>query len=104
MEIQTKIHTIFLMIGSTECGKTTFAKEVLMPQLTFADESKNMKANVQYISSDRIRQEILGCDYDKYDQVMLEASSQAFHLLFERLSMASSFPIYVSSLLWIPPD
>lgn len=70
-----------------------------MPQLTFADESKNMKANVQYISSDRIRQEILGCDYDKYDQVMLEASSQAFHLLFERLKMASSFPIHAEFII-----
>ncbi|BBH22269.1 polynucleotide kinase-phosphatase [Paenibacillus baekrokdamisoli] len=93
MEIQTKVHTIFLMIGSTECGKTTFAKEVLMPQLKFADESKNSKSNVQYISSDSIRQEILGFDYDKYDNVMLEASSQAFHLLFERLKVSTSFPI-----------
>ncbi|MBP1966444.1 putative kinase [Paenibacillus aceris] len=93
MEIQTKVHTIFMLIGSTECGKTTFAKEVLIPGLRFADESRNVKANVQYLSSDSLRQEVLGYDYDKYDQVMLEASEQAFHLLFEKLKMATSFPV-----------
>ncbi|MDK8182047.1 metallophosphoesterase [Paenibacillus sp. UMB4589-SE434] len=93
MELRTKIHTIFMMIGPTECGKTTFAQDVLIPQLRFEDIHKNAKFNIQYISSDAIRQEVLGSDYDKYDQVMLEASSQAFHLLFEKLKMVTSFPI-----------
>ncbi|NBI29876.1 metallophosphoesterase [Chengkuizengella marina] len=93
MQIQTKMHTIFMLIGSTECGKTTFANEVLIPQLKFEDESKNVNSNIQYISSDRIRQEVLGVDYDKYDQLMLEASDQAFHLLFEKLKMVTSFPV-----------
>ncbi|MEK5161707.1 metallophosphoesterase [Paenibacillus sp. FSL R5-0527] len=93
MEIQTKVHTIFMLVGSTECGKTTFAKEVLMPGLRFEDRGRNIKANVQYLSSDQIRQELLGYEYDKYDQVMLEASEQAFRLLFERLKLAASFPI-----------
>ncbi|WP_373228772.1 metallophosphoesterase [Cohnella sp.] len=93
MEIQTKVHTIFLMIGSTECGKTTFAQEVLIPGLRFKDEGRNLSANVQYLSSDNIRQEVLGYPYDKYDQVMLEASSQAFHLLFEKLKMVTTFPV-----------
>ncbi|MDT3427783.1 putative kinase/UDP-2,3-diacylglucosamine pyrophosphatase LpxH [Paenibacillus forsythiae] len=93
MDIQTRVHTIFMLIGSTECGKTTFAKEVLIPGLRFEDALRNVRANIQYLSSDQIRQEILGYEYDKYDQVMLEASEQAFHLLFERLKMATSFPI-----------
>lgn len=93
MDILMKVHTIFMLIGSTECGKTTFAKEVLIPGLRFEDASRNMRANVQYLSSDQIRQEVLGYEYDKYDQVMLEASEQAFHLLFERLKMATSFPV-----------
>ncbi|GED66996.1 polynucleotide kinase-phosphatase [Brevibacillus reuszeri] len=93
VEIRTRVHTIFLLIGPTECGKTTFAKELLIPALRFADESKGVQANVQYISSDQIRQELLGHDFDKYDQVMLEASEQAFHLLFEKVKMATSFPI-----------
>ncbi|SDE48982.1 Calcineurin-like phosphoesterase [Paenibacillus sp. UNCCL117] len=93
MNIQTKVHTIFMLIGSTECGKTTFAKEVLIPGLRYEDFGRNVRMNVQYLSSDQIRQEILGYEYDKYDQIMLEASEQAFHLLFERLRMATSFPI-----------
>lgn len=93
MMIQTKVHTVFMLIGSTECGKTTFAKEVLIPGLRFDDPGKGIRANVQYLSSDGIRQEVLGYGYDKYDQVMLEASDQAFHLLFERLKMATSFPV-----------
>lgn len=93
MDIQTRVHTIFMLIGSTECGKTTFAKEVLIPGLRFEDTERNTKANVQYLSSDQIRQEVLGYEYDKYDQVMLEASEQAFHLLFERLKMVTSFPV-----------
>ncbi|WP_284642023.1 metallophosphoesterase [Paenibacillus silviterrae] len=93
MEIQTRVHTIFMLVGSTECGKTTFAKEVLIPGLRFEDTSRNVRANVQYLSSDQIRQEVLGYEYDKYDQVMLESSEQAFHLLFERLKMVTSFPV-----------
>ncbi|OMF22059.1 metallophosphoesterase [Paenibacillus sp. FSL H8-0548] len=93
MEMRTRIHTIFMFIGSTECGKTTFANEVLMPQLRFREEEKGVIANVQYISSDSIRQELLGSDYDKYDQVMLEASDQAFQLLFEKLRLVTTYPI-----------
>lgn len=93
LKITTQVHTIFMLVGPTECGKTTFAKEVLIPGLHFADEEKHVRANVQYLSSDQIRQEILGFDYDKYDQVMLEASEQAFHLLFEKLKMATTFPV-----------
>jgi len=93
MDIQTRVHTVFMLVGSTECGKTTFAKEVLIPGLRFEDVSRNVRANVQYLSSDQIRQEVLGYEYDKYDQVMLESSEQAFHLLFERLKMVTTFPI-----------
>ncbi|MCL6604005.1 MAG: metallophosphoesterase [Paenibacillus sp.] len=93
MEIQTRVHTIFMLVGATECGKSTFAKEVLIPQLKFEDAYRGLRMNVQYLSSDGIRQEVLGYDYDKYDQVMLESSSHAFQLLFERLKLVTSFPI-----------
>ncbi|WP_342420418.1 metallophosphoesterase [Paenibacillus sp. FSL E2-0178] len=93
MDIQTRVHTIFMLVGATECGKTTFAKEVLIPQLKLANNSKGLRTNVQYLSSDSIRQDILGYDYDKYDQVMLEASSHTFQLLFERLKLVTSWPI-----------
>ena len=93
MELHTKMHTIFMLVGPTECGKTTFAKEILIPSLQWEYPERNYRSNVQYLSSDAIRQELLGYDYDKYDQVMLEASSHAFQLLFERLRLTTSFPI-----------
>lgn len=93
MELHTQMHTIFMLVGPTECGKTTFAKEVLIPSLQWEYPERNYRSNVQYLSSDAIRQELLGYDYDKYDQVMLEASSHAFQLLFERLRLTTSFPI-----------
>ncbi|MFD0589628.1 metallophosphoesterase [Paenibacillus sp. GCM10027627] len=93
MIIETKIHTIFMLVGPSECGKSTFAQEVLLPQLKMYNEGANARTNVQYLASDAIRQELLGYPYDKYDQVMLESSSHAFQLLFDRLKLATSFPI-----------
>ncbi|GMK42287.1 polynucleotide kinase-phosphatase [Paenibacillus sp. CCS19] len=93
MDIQTRMHTIFMLVGATECGKSTFATKVLIPQLKLEDMSRGLRTNVQYLSSDSIRQELLGYAYDKYDQVMLEASSHTFQLLFERLRLVTSFPI-----------
>ncbi|QHW31839.1 metallophosphoesterase [Paenibacillus rhizovicinus] len=93
VHMQTRLHTIFLLVGATECGKTTFAKEVLLPQLKLEDASRGLRTNVQLLSSDDMRQELLGYGYDKYDQVMMEASSHAFQLLFERLKLVTSFPV-----------
>ncbi|WP_246281272.1 AAA family ATPase [Saccharibacillus qingshengii] len=93
MEIRTKVHTILMLIGPTECGKTTFAERVLLPKLKLDTPERGLHGNVQLLSSDRIRQEMLGYEYDKYDSVMLEASEQTFALLFERLKLATTFPI-----------
>ncbi len=93
MNIKTQLHTIFLLVGPTECGKSTFAKNILIPQLECSCPEKNFYANVQYLSSDSIRQEILGHNYDKYDEIMMESSGQAFHLLGEKLKMVTSYPV-----------
>jgi len=93
MRISTKMHTIFLLVGPTECGKTTFAKQVLIPQLQLEKEYKNYRSNIQYISSDEIRQQLLGYGYHKHSQIMLESSKQAFDVLFQRLRTVTNFPI-----------
>ena len=93
MKIRTQLHTVFMLIGPTECGKSTFAKNILIPQLEYSLPEKNFYANVQYLSSDSIRQEILGRDYDKYDEIMMESSGQAFSLLGEKLKMVTSYPV-----------
>jgi predicted kinase len=91
--IQTKQHTIYMLIGPTECGKSTFAKNILIPQLRHENAEKNYIANVQYLSSDEIRQELLGHPYDKYASMMMESSGQAFDLLFHKLQAVTTFPI-----------
>ena len=91
--INTNIHTVFLLVGPTECGKSTFATEILKQQLYFEEEKKGFKANIQYISSDAIRQELLGQPLDKYEQRMLESSGQAFDMLYKKIEWVTSFPI-----------
>ncbi|MBC1803226.1 metallophosphoesterase [Listeria booriae] len=93
MELKTQVHTIFMLVGPTECGKSTFAQNILLPKLAFTAPDKNFYSNVQYLSSDLIRQEILGKDYDKYAQIMLESSDQTFEFLFKKLDLVTKFPI-----------
>ncbi|WCF11474.1 metallophosphoesterase (plasmid) [Paenibacillus thiaminolyticus] len=93
MEIKTNVHTVFILVGPTECGKTTFVNKVLVPQLSVVNSEKNFATNVQVISSDQIRRDILGSHYDKHDCIMTEASVQAFDLLEKRLEAVTSFPI-----------
>lgn len=93
MKITTKVHTIFLLIGPTESGKTTFTKEVLLPQVNFQDEEKNFKTNSHHLSSDDMRRELLGREYDKYSASMLEASGVVFPYLKAKLDFLTSYPI-----------
>ena len=94
MDIKTQIHTIIMLIGPSGSGKSTFAKNVLIPQLSKPmDTEKNFTPNVQYISSDEIRQDILGYNFDKMDEIMTESSTQAFDILFTKLDAVTTYPI-----------
>lgn len=93
-QIKTQVHTIIMMVGPSGSGKTEFAKNILIPGLSKNyDKSKNFAPNVQYISSDAIRRDILGVDYDKMDEVMTESSTQAFEILFTKLKAVTTYPI-----------
>lgn len=93
MKITTQVHTIFLLIGPTESGKTTFTKEVLLPQLSFQAAEKNFQTNSHHLSSDDMRRELLGRDYDKYAASMMEASGIAFPYLKAKLDFLTSYPV-----------
>lgn len=99
MLLKTKVHTIFLMIGPTECGKSTFAEKVLVPGLSFHDPDRNFRMNVQVVSSDQIRRELLGYSYDKHDAIMMEASVQVFDLLERKIEALTSFPIHAEFII-----
>jgi len=94
-----KIHTLILLVGPTNCGKTHFTQNYLIPQIrsrlseSFADKGLNL--NIQHVSSDSIRSDLLGLSdsINKYDPRMLEISSASYDLLFHKLDLAMSFPI-----------
>ncbi len=78
-------HTIVLLAGPSNCGKTYFAENHLIPALS--------EYNVHHLSSDHIRQELLGKDHHKYDKEMLHISKQAFDVLLNRIKNLSSHPL-----------
>lgn len=98
MNILTRLHTIFLLVGPSNCGKSYFCEHFLLPRLEeykdcFDRHVPFKKFNIQYLSSDHIRKEILGDEYHKYDTQMMYSSEDAFNLLYHKLEIASSYPI-----------
>ncbi|HEY9704779.1 MAG TPA: AAA family ATPase, partial [Allocoleopsis sp.] len=93
IKLNLKLHTIILLVGPSGAGKTQFCFEQLMIQLKMAQVG-NKKINIQYISSDAIRRELLDNPAaDKMDKEMTYVSHQAFELLFGRLKCATSYPV-----------
>ena len=93
MNIDIHPYTIIMTIGSSNCGKTYFCKNVLIPQLNKLPILNNyLSVNINYISSDDIRRQLLNSNYDKNDQIMLTASKAAFDLLYQQVESACTFP------------
>lgn len=92
MQIKTKVHTIYLLVGATEWGKSTFIDSILLPGLYFEAQDKGFKTNIQVISLDQMRHGLPGDDRD-VDQVMLKTNTQAFELLYTQLDFVTTFPI-----------
>lgn len=102
-EINLKLHTVVLLVGPTNSGKSYFAKTQLIPWLRSAMINEGMVGifesrrkeymNIQYLSSDDLRREVLGQpDAHKYDPKMMHASEKAFKLLHAKLDMAMQYP------------
>ena len=92
MKLTTKVQTVFVLIGPSQCGKTTLSLKI-KAEIEKQFATKNFKVNVQHLSSDNIRRELLGSDYDRNDMIMLEASQPAFDLFYTKLRLVTSFPI-----------
>lgn len=86
-------HTIVMLIGPSNSGKSYFYNQVLKPQ--FESVAKELKEDLQvvYLSSDEIRRQILGYNAHKMSPEMMRVSSDAFKLLNDRLKMSSSYPV-----------
>jgi len=88
-ELTFDLHTIILLIGPSNSGKTYFCKNVLLPQLRSIDKD----LNVQYISSDNIREELIGKKLNKYDSYMKDVSESAFNIIYTKVEAVLRFPI-----------
>lgn len=94
MKFTIKPQTIYLFVGPSNCGKSFFSQNYLEPHLT------SQFSNVQYISSDMCRRELLGDVLeDKYSSKMMHASEAAFKLLFLKLDESTRFPINADSVI-----
>ena len=93
--INIPIHSIIILIGTSNCGKTFFTKEFLIPQIKEQTKSFPIENgfNIQYISSDEIRRDLLGYNANKYDESMNRIGDQTFNLLFNKIDAVTSYPI-----------
>jgi predicted kinase len=96
-QFKLKTQTVVLLVGPSGCGKSYFSKNNLIPALKTAFLGKLPHlSNIQYLSSDDIRRELLGdpnITYGKNTPQMQAASEQAFNFLYHKLELVTSYPI-----------
>lgn len=86
------LHTIILFVGPSNSGKDYFIDNVLQPGLRSCENG--FRFNIQVISSDAIRRDIMNDPAaDKMDDRMLMVSEQAFHLLYTRVRSVTTYPV-----------
>lgn len=92
-DFTTQLHTIILTIGPTNCGKTYFC-EHLRKELSKKLKDNGIEPNIQYVSSDAIRKQLLGNpDLPKHCSIMMETSYPAFQHLIEYIRTVTTFPV-----------
>lgn len=94
--LNLKIHTVILLVGPSGCGKTYLSKNKIIPLVRKQIEGCLSKANIQYLSSDDLRRELLGdpnITYGKNTHEMQAVSEQAFDLLYRKLELVTSYPV-----------
>lgn len=103
MEIlKFKPQSVILTVAPTCAGKTYFVENVLIQQLKRLERSMYKNLNIQHLSSDNFRREMVG--YNPYldkaselplknDPLMNFVSEQAFEMLKTKLKAVTSFPV-----------
>ncbi len=87
--IKIPLKSIIMLIGPSGCGKSFLIKDQIVPQLKCLVPD----ANIQILSSDGYRREILGKDLDKTDSNMKYASEGAFRLMEAKFDAVTTWPI-----------
>ena len=97
MDFVIRPHTVIVTVGPSGCGKSYFSEKVLRPALASQFAGTNWRVpNIQVISSDEIRKELLGSyqySYKNDTSLLMAASEQAFQLLSKKLELVMSYPI-----------
>lgn len=94
--ISIKPQTVIMFVGPTHCGKSHFAQNVLMPELFAYSRLTFKKLNIQYLSSDMFRDDLLGEFHEPGHHKEHETdfvSEQAFTLLKAKLAAVTSYPV-----------
>jgi gluconate kinase len=92
-ELNFDMFTIIMMMGPMGCGKTYFASN-LCKQLEEQINSKGLRPNVQYVSTESIRKMLSGSDsIPKHSCVLGEISAYVYDLLYQYVLSVTSFPI-----------
>lgn len=86
-KLELKPYTIVMTIGPSNCGKSYFCENYLLPFLN-SHEITN-----KYFSSDIIRKQLLHVDLHKHDPKMMQVSKQAFSLLDSGVDNYTQYPV-----------
>lgn len=88
MQFDIGLHTIILLVGPSQSGKSTWSS-IFKEKINTLDQD----LRVSILSSDSIRRELIGQNLDRYDPKMMETSEAAFDLLFAKLKAVTQYPI-----------
>lgn len=101
--LKIKPQTVIMTVAPTCAGKTYFVERVLIPSLkTICDDYLSKRVNIQHLSSDNFRREMLGYNpfLDEESDLPLKnefdmeyVSEQAFAMLRTKLESVMSFPV-----------
>jgi predicted kinase len=94
MHIKAPVHTVFLLVGPSLSGKSTFAAKLAEKLKTYATNTSGLSINASVLSSDAYRYELLGNpSTPRHGPSMLEVSTQAFKRLMTDFENVTSFPV-----------
>lgn len=93
--IKIKPQSVIMFVGPINCGKSYFAQTILIPKLIDQNRFFNKQLNIQYLSSDDFREDLLGINYNELsnDNRMDYVSEQAFTMLKTKLAAVTSYPV-----------